>query len=178
MQFDLTCVSFPFFKSTLPQPVQICVWACTASGRWCDQYWLPAVSQPVLLGRPDTPQPTGTSWTPLCSGQSLGTGLEEGSDLSVRTQENTTAHWGQCRVTTHERQKHLSRTISAKGKNVHQIHSHTKKKGACILLISPCEWAAWIFQGECNPLGNKKKWISLSQSLLTLMHSGVHGWIN
>lgn len=53
-----------------------------------------------------------------------------------------------------------------------------KKKGACILLISPCEWAAWIFQGECNPLGNKKKWISLSQSLLTLMHSGVHGWIN
>lgn len=91
MQFDLTFSHwklFPFFKSTLPQPVQICVWTCTTSGRWCDQYWLPAVSQPVFLGRPDTPQPTGTSWMPLCSGQSLGTGLEEGSDLSMRAQVN------------------------------------------------------------------------------------------
>lgn len=148
--------TFPILKkSTLPQTVQICVWECTASDRWCDQYWLPAVIQHVLLGRPGTPQPSDTSWKPLYSGQSLGSGLEEGLDLNMRRKI--------LKIKTSQHPEVVAEKLHMKWLVwVWGLHQLQEKIYTKYILIQK----SWL--KISYPLTNDKEHILLSQCLLTL----------
>lgn len=151
-----------------------------ASRRWGNKFSCPAALLPPLLWRPGNSQTACTSWMPLCSGWLLGTGLEEASALKT----------GTCDITQGLVFRNYTQNVgvffppqevwAAQEINAHQILFNFEKvwfKIACLLLISLWDWLFWIVE-KCNPLGNEEKYICISQSLLTLIHSGFHVWIN